>query len=264
MRFISFVATLVGVATVASAFQDFDTGNHGDLANRDATKRFARDVPWVGSSSLRSRGSPPKNTKSGKGPQSNPPQSGKSAQGKPQTKTSKSQGKSQAKSKYKPFSQGACPSIQGKNIARGDPAQVGYEEDTNTFLVLMGGELPATDVDAGARVAVTDVSGCSGLFFWSQTGAAPSAFHLTAGREKSQAKEAVNVAIAAGTTYYAFIEAPDSHKAEEIEKAVRKKLPSIPINQHIYNLNTRDRYERWRFDVSPGSMSVVASRYSCR
>lgn len=128
----------------------------------------------------------------------------------------------------------------------------------------MGGELPATDVHQGANVAVVDVSGCSGLFFWSQTGTEPSAFHLTAGNEKSEAKDAAKAAIKAGTTAYAFVEAPTVRKADQIKEAVWKKIPDIPIDEHIYNLNTNDRNERWRFDVSSGSTSVSATRYSCR
>lgn len=144
--------------------------------------------------------------------------------------------------------------------AAGDAEWFGDE-----YWILESQVCPAT-LNNGEPLAVMDVSGCTGLFFFTSDGKKTSAYHISAGKEPSEVATAIRSAKAAGTTAFYSIYAASKGKADDIEKIILASADLRGIKSHekkTYPLNVRDRYERWRMENKPGSMTVDVSDYSC-
>ncbi|ROW15393.1 hypothetical protein VPNG_02418 [Cytospora leucostoma] len=234
MRFAKICTALAAVTGITSAFQVKDTrSEHNDIVDLDdgahdaIADRSASDRPFSGTAFLRNRAAAAAKT------------SGKSKT--PKCGTTKKRGE----------------------LGRRANAEL-YDDE---WWVMMGESCPATLVQAGQTISVMDISGCSGLFFFSGgAGSAgkTSAYHITAGEEASEALAAARSAKAAGTTDYYSVYAASASKIADIEKQVKAVLPSIKEHKTAtYALDTKNRDERHRMDNKPGSKDVTLSTYSC-
>ncbi|KAK7735618.1 hypothetical protein SLS53_007358 [Cytospora paraplurivora] len=228
MRFVKIFTALAAVAGITSAFQVKDTRSNNDVdlddgAYDDIADRSVSDIPFSGTAFLRNRAAAAAKT------------SGKSKT--PKCGTTKKRGE----------------------LSRRTDAEL-YDDE---WWVMMGESCPASLVQAGQTISVMDISGCSGLFFFSSAGKT-SAYHITAGQEASEALAAAKSAKAAGTTDYYSIYAASTTKITDIEKQVKSVLPSIKEHKKdTYTLNNKNRYERHRMDNKPGSKDVTLSTYTC-
>lgn len=133
------------------------------------------------------------------------------------------------------------------------------------FWIMESEVCPAT-LNNGQPLAVMDVSGCTGLFFFTSDGKKTSAYHITAGKESSEVATAISSAKAAGTTALYSIYAASQSKVSEIEKIILGSASLSGIKKHetqTYALNMGDRLERWKMANKPGSMTVAVSKYTC-
>lgn len=146
--------------------------------------------------------------------------------------------------------------------AAGDNAEW-YDDE---FWIMESEVCPATH-NKDKPVAVMDVSGCTGLFFFSSDGKKTSAYHISAGKEASEVATAIRSAKAAGTTAFYSIYAADTTKIDDIEKIIRKPAAGLQgIRAHetkTYPLNPRDWSQRWKMANTPGSMAVKVTDYPC-
>lgn len=84
----------------------------------------------------------------------------------------------------------------------------GYDEVTSAWIVDMNEYCEADMVDAGEKVVITDISGCSAVFFFGSDGK-PTAYHVEAGKEAVEGKNAAVIALEQKSTSSCFIWAMD-------------------------------------------------------
>lgn len=228
MRFINFIAVLAAIATITGALQDIDG-------------------PEVPSTSFVTRRTYPAKKLQ---PTTQPVQQSHY--------NSKSSSHVNVCSRRKA---GHRPTLR----LRGDQNRVSFDATTGAWDVQEGGFLKATRVSAGQYSQVSDVSGCSAIFFFNNAGQA-SAAHITGGDERSQGRAAAKQAKDAGTTAYVVINTYSDTKFNKIIDAITTELDGN-IRSHFakYTLNTQNRRERWSFTHQSGDRSntVTAQKYTC-
>lgn len=102
-----------------------------------------------------------------------------------------------------------------------------------------GGFLEASRVTVREFSRVTHISGCSAVFFFNTVGKVSTA-HVTAGKEKKEAKDAAKQAKKAGTISFVEVHTHAAHTFKMIEMAIQEVLPQTDVEYKRYTLNTSD------------------------
>lgn len=202
--------------------------NHDNGAYDAKLDSFASDIPFTGTAFLRNRATAKKTTTAGKS-----------------TGTRKVP---------------KCGMQKRGELSRRTNADM---LEDNEWWVLESESCPATMVKDGQSIAIMDISGCSGLFFFSNSGKT-SAYHISAGKEASEVVAAVQSAKAAGTTDFYSIYAASPRKIKDIEGMIKSVIRDIKeAGTGTYALNTQDRLQRFKMLNKPGSRAVAVTEYSC-
>lgn len=138
----------------------------------------------------------------------------------------------------------------------------GYDEATNTWSLDMNDYCEAEMVDAGQKVIVTNVSGCSPVFFFGSDGK-PTVYHVEAGKEATEGKEAAKIALEQKSTASCTIYAYEQAKATALQKAFTSAGYTTVCKYVPYKLNTSNNKARWQFSLTVGSSSITPSAYTC-
>ncbi|ROV91180.1 hypothetical protein VSDG_07873 [Cytospora chrysosperma] len=253
MRFVKIFTALAAIAGITTALQDIETRGSHDLADGDSgaydagADGFASDMPYSGTAFLRNRAAPAvkKPTSSG----------GKTTGGK--TTGGKTTGGR--------TTGGSTSTRSCRMKKRGKPGDRTRDVELvdREWRVYESGLCPATQVEAGQTITVTDVSGCSGLFFFSDDGKT-SAYHITAGREKFEGRLAARSAKEAKTTDSYSIYAMEQMKIQDIEAAIKLDLPNIKQHEtKVYSLDELNSKQRFNMHNVPGTKAVAITTYEC-
>lgn len=138
----------------------------------------------------------------------------------------------------------------------------GYDQDTDTWLLDMNYYCEAEDVDAGQKVVITNVSGCSAVFFFGSDGK-PTAYHVEAGKEASEGKEAAAIAVKQKSTTSCTIYAYEEAKSTALQTAFKAAGYTTVCKYVPYKLDTSNNKARWRFSLTVPSTSITATAYTC-
>lgn len=138
----------------------------------------------------------------------------------------------------------------------------GYDETTDSWLLDMNDYVEAEDVDAGQNVVITNVSGCSAVFFFGSDGK-PTAYHVEAGKEATEGKEAAAIAVKQKSTSSCVIYAYEQAKHTALEKAFKAAGYTTDCQYVPYKLDASNRKARWQFSLTVPSTSVKATPYTC-
>ncbi|KAI9713616.1 MAG: hypothetical protein M1820_000999 [Bogoriella megaspora] len=123
----------------------------------------------------------------------------------------------------------------------------------------------AIKVKSGDKVTAVDVSGCTVAFFWNKDNV-PSAYHFFCGSDVSDSKTAVADLEDMGskvTPVHVTIAADGATKYNEIVTVIKKAFPDLTdsdFTNMVYSAGSLKKDERFRFDATAGSRSVVKKK----
>ncbi|CAN8099712.1 unnamed protein product [Discula destructiva] len=137
-----------------------------------------------------------------------------------------------------------------------------YDEKSNTWTLDMNDYCEAELVEDGAKVVISNVSGCSAVFFFGSDGK-PTAYHVEAGKESTEGKEAAKIAVEQKSTSSCTIYAYEQAKATVLQTAFKAAGYTTTCKYVPYKLDTSNNKARWRFSLTVPSTTVTAAAYTC-
>lgn len=123
---------------------------------------------------------------------------------------------------------------------------------------------PESQITGDEGVDIWDLSGCTALFFFSDTSV--SAYHIEAGKEMDQVKWATNNAKTEGSPKRVVLYAPrynDQDRAKEdlVRKIIKDNQGPTDISTNGYMVNVNDRTQRFRYWTEPPAWEVKGEEY---
>lgn len=135
---------------------------------------------------------------------------------------------------------------------------------SNKWSLDMSQYRPESKITGNEGVEIWDVSGCTALFFFSDSSV--SAYHIEAGKEKDQVKWATNNAKEEGSPKKVVLYAPrysenDREKETLVIDIIKENSDLTDFNQNGYWIDTGNRNQRFAFFTSPPDWIVGHEEY---
>lgn len=131
----------------------------------------------------------------------------------------------------------------------------------DTWLLYEDQWVTAVKVKSGDKVAVTDVSGCTAVFFWNSANV-PSTFHLFCGTDLADgATAAADLAEMGGVTpVHVTIAADGQAKYNSVVEVIKKEFAELESDKDftpmVYNSKDLKSDQRYRYDAVAGTRAV--------